>query len=316
MACMLRLLLVVGFLLFQIACVAQSSIPIVMPLYAAGKTPYQKVVALKTAEKVEQGLRTSKITIPEITVYLPKGEKGGKERLRQAVLVLPGGGYTFVSMQQEGHDVGKALAAAGRVGIVMKYRLPDTSLVTNKKWVPMADVIAAMRMAKANAKSWNIDTAQIGVLGFSAGGHLAATFATMYARHPLGRASDRPAFCGLVYAVIASGEIGHSKSFGRLLGEGATEALKAEFSADKLVDKTSPPTFLLASTDDGTVPYQNSVVHMQACKAAGVPAELHLFPTGGHGYALGSSTMPPTRPEAPDWWPLFLAWLGKQGPRP
>jgi acetyl esterase/lipase len=311
-----KTLLILWMLAGGISTMAQEAKPITLPIYAVGKAPYQRTNSAPMPEKVEPGLRTSKISVPELTVYLPTSQKGQKAAKRQAILVLPGGGYGYVSLQQEGHDVGKALAAAGRVGIVVKYRLPDTTLVTNAKWVPMADLIAAMRLAKANALDWGIDTTQIGVLGFSAGGHLASTYSTMYAQHPLGQAADRPAFTGLIYAVIASGEIGHSKSFGRLLGERASVAEKEMFSADKHVVKTTPPAFLLASTDDGTVPYQNSVVYMQACKAAGVPAQLHLYPAGGHGYALGSSSVPPIRAEAPDWWPIFMAWLGKQGPRP
>lgn len=272
------------------------------PLYTAGKAPF----ALKTKPSAEV-LDTLKghysvVSVPTIAVYKP--EESPK---RKAVLVLPGGGYGFVSYEKEGHRVAEVLAKYGYPAFVLKYRLPDKKAIdsTQRHWVPLADVSAAIRWIKKNASEFGVDTAQIGLLGFSAGGHLAASASTLYNKHPHGGNDVKPAFSALIYPVISAGPSKHASSFRNLLGQKQDEAMLQLFSLENQVNAQTPPTYLVHAQDDKSVPAENSILYFQALTRMGVPAELHISALGGHGFGMG----PSINKNAPDWFPGLITWL-------
>lgn len=227
---------------------------------------------------------------PTITVYLPEKEKA----TGAAVVICPGGGYWLLAINHEGYDVAKWFNELGVAGIVVKNRLPTSDNITNKSEVAMTDAKRAIRMVRANAESWGIDEDKIGIMGFSAGGHLASTVGTHYdygvldEEDQIQHYSSRPDFMILMYPVINMYEdFMHSGSMRNLLGENPSKDQMLRFSNDMMVTEDTPPTILIHSTDDKGVPVENSIRFYQALVKNGVSAELHLFNSGGHGYGLG-----------------------------
>lgn len=243
------------------------------------------------------------IHYPTIEVYLPEKAKAtGK-----AVVVCPGGGYTFLASDHEGRQIAEMFCEWGVAGIVLKYRLPPDY----RHPIPMKDAQRAIRVVRANAREWNIAPNGIGIMGFSAGGHLASTAATHFddgdasSADPPERLSCRPDFAVLGYPVIAfSKDYCHNVTRSQLIGEDLPEKLKLELSSELQVTSRTPPTFIFHSEDDKGVEVRNSIDFFLACKDHGVPAEMHLFPTGGHGYGVGA---PGT---AESQWPQLLRrWI-------
>lgn len=226
---------------------------------------------------------------PTITVYLPEKEKA----TGAAVVICPGGGYSVLAIKHEGHDVAKWFNEIGVAGIVLKNRLPTSDNITQKSEVAMVDAQRAVRMTRHNAEEWGIQTNKIGIMGFSAGGHLASTVGTHYdyglkSEDPIQQISCRPDFMILMYPVIdMAGDIKHSGSMKNLLGENPTESQMNRFSNQKQVTTDTPPTILIHSTDDKGVPVANSIVFYEALVANDITAELHTFNSGAHGYGLG-----------------------------
>jgi acetyl esterase/lipase len=242
-------------------------------------------------ENLEQGeiLRVSKVSNPDIKVYLPSG----RHATGQAVLICPGGGYAVLAYNWEGTDIARWLTAKGIAGIVLKYRLPSPEFQPMPRLAPVQDAKQAIRLIRQNAKDWNIDPNQVGVMGFSAGGHLASTLGTHYndtesdVDGQVADISARPDFMVLMYPVISMGEdIAHMGSRSNLLGENPTTELIQAYSNELRVTPQTPPTFLVHSSDDQGVPVSNSLRFYQALLDHGVPAEMHLYPYGGHGYSL------------------------------
>jgi len=241
-------------------------------------------------EEVLEGGRVSNIQDPSIYVYLPEKEKA----TGAAVVICPGGGYRLLAINHEGHDIAKWFNEIGIAGIVVKNRLPTSDNITYKSEVAMLDAQRAMRMTRYNAEKWGLDQDKIGIMGFSAGGHLASTVGTHYdygmanTSDPINNFSCRPDFMILMYPVIdMSGEIKHSGSMRNLIGPDASQTLIDRFSNQKQVTPDTPPTILIHSIDDTSVPAANSVVFYEALVASGVLAELHIFNSGKHGYGLG-----------------------------
>ncbi len=226
---------------------------------------------------------------PAVEVFHPsKGAATG-----QAVVVCPGGGYWGLAYDWEGTDTAAWLNSVGVTAIVLKYRTPeDASNVT--PWLsPLLDAQRAIRFTRAHAEEWGIDPAKVGIMGFSAGGHLASTAATHFdagdpdATDPIDRLSSRPDFAILIYPVISmDAAITHPGSRNNLIGENPSAELIAEYSNELQITAETPPTFLLHSGDDGAVPVENSLRFYRALIAAGVPAEMHLYPYGEHGFGL------------------------------
>ncbi|WP_158211898.1 alpha/beta hydrolase [Robiginitalea sediminis] len=252
-------------------------------------------------------LRISKVQVPEIEVYLADTTR----QTGKAVLILPGGGYRILAYHWEGTQFARWLQARGITGVVLKYRLPDSRSLTEAHLVPLSDAQRAMRLLREKATQWTIDPGKIGVMGFSAGGHLAASLSTQYEARvyePVDRAdllSSRPDFSVLVYPVITfSASAVHSGSREALLGPSPSDSLLRFFSPELQVGPETPPAFLLHAADDTGVPVANSLAYYEAMRAAGRPATLHLVPEGGHGFAMARGDAYLSR-----WVEWLEAWL-------
>ena len=230
---------------------------------------------------------TSQVSIPTLSVFLPKGIKQNQT----AVVIFPGGGYTHLAIDKEGTKVAEWFNSQGIVAFVLKYRLPNNLIMTNKTVGPLQDAQEAIRVIRLNAAVWNIDPNKIGVMGFSAGGHLASTLSTHYddrVYETSSKISARPDFSLLIYPVISmENDITHKGSQISLLGENASQQDIDTFSNEKRVTAQTPPAFLIHATDDNVVLPENSINYYLALKKNGVTAELHLYEKGGHGFGLG-----------------------------
>ncbi|MBB5438003.1 acetyl esterase/lipase [Pedobacter sp. AK017] len=220
---------------------------------------------------------------PGITAYLPaKGIATGT-----AVLVIPGGAYAFLATSTEGTPIAKAFAERGIAAFVLKYRLPAEVGVGDKSIGPLQDGQQALRLIRQRAAEFGINAGKVGVIGFSAGGHLAATLATKFGK-PVIDASGvnlRPDFAVLVYPVISmTKDLTHMGSRVSLLGAAPSDTLVNAFSAEQLVTINTPPVYLTHTADDGLVKVENSIAMYEALIAKSVDAELHLYPRGDHGF--------------------------------
>jgi acetyl esterase/lipase len=213
-----------------------------------------------------------------ITVYRPSRANG------TAIVICPGGGYGQVVIEPEGHGIARWLNGHGITGVVLDYRLPK-----GRSFVPLLDAQRAARTVRTRAKAWSIDPARIGIMGFSAGGHLASTAGTHFddgdpkAADAVDRASCRPDFMILVYPVITMGETTHSGSRQNLLGTDPSPKLVELFSNEKQVTARTPPTFLAHAVDDKPVPPENSRAFYAALQEHKVPSQYLELPSGGHG---------------------------------
>jgi acetyl esterase/lipase len=244
-------------------------------------------------------LRTS--TDPSITVWLPPAKKANGK----AVIVCPGGGYHALMIEREGHTIAREFNKAGIAAFVLKYRLPDKPDSTGCSSWPLQDAQAAIRMVRRRAKEWRIAPDKIGIMGFSAGGHLAATAGTHY-RLPVVENPEktdlRPDFMILVYPVVSFSEaIGHSGSRDNLLGRPAPQDKINLYCNEQHVDATTPPTFLTHGSNDTVVPVANSLVFYEALKKHNISAEMHIYAQGEHGYLK--------TPPFDEWFGRCLYWL-------
>lgn len=260
----------------------------IMPLWPKDRIPNRIKSDEKEIHKEEGILVISKVQEPTIEVYLPAGNNA----TGQAMLIFPGGGYHVLAYDWEGTDIAKFLNGKGIAGIVVKYRLPTSASLKENYNVPLIDAQRALRLVRGNASKWNIDATQIGIMGFSAGGHLASTLGTHFNEEvyePIDgfdKESARPDFMVLAYPVISMGEMTHVGSKNNLLGKSSTQELQDHFSNEKQVMANTPSTFLLHATDDKVVPVENSLLFYKALKEKGISAALHIYPKGGHGFSL------------------------------
>lgn len=278
-----------------------------LPLYPAGKIPnWQKSNETEKHESTDI-LWVTQVQTPDIAVFLPPKRNATGE----AVVICPGGGYAGLAYDWEGVEVAKWLNTKGIAGIVLKYRLPLSKSNLTPHLSPLLDAKRAMRLVRANAVQWNIQAGKIGVMGFSAGGHLASTLLTHFdegnrdAPDSVERWSSRPDFGVLVYPVISmSKPIMHAGSRNNLIGEHPDTGLATLYSNELQVTKETPPTFLIHAMDDNAVPVENSLLFFQAMKDKGVPGALHVFPSGGHGFGLGIG-----KGLAESWTTLCADWI-------
>ncbi len=275
-----------SILLYGATVLAQDTI---IPLWPKDKIPNRIESDEKEAHVSEDIVRISKVQEPTIEVYLP----AKKNATGEAVLIFPGGGYGILAYDWEGTDVAKFLNGKGIAGIVVKYRLPSDKSQTEKWNVPLIDAQRALRLVRDKAKDFNIAPDKIGIIGFSAGGHLASTLGTHFNEtvyDPVDEAdtqSARPDFMALIYPVITfTNTKKHSGSQKNLLGEDPSQEMLAHFSNELQVTADTPPTILVHATDDGGVPVENSLLFFQALKDKGVSATMHIYPKGGHGFSL------------------------------
>lgn len=231
-------------------------------------------------------MSTSLVTIPTLSIFLPKESKPNQT----AVIIFPGGGYAHLAVDKEGTKVAEWFNTLGIAAVVVKYRLPSDLIMKNKNIGPLQDAQEAVRYVRQNAAKYNIDANKIGIMGFSAGGHLASTLATHYndKTYEASKTSARPDFSLLIYPVISmQNYITHKGSQTNLLGKNPSQELIDSFSNEKKVTSQTPPTFLIHATDDTVVLPENSINYYLALKKNNVPAELHIYEKGGHGFGLG-----------------------------
>lgn len=235
-------------------------------------------------------VRVSKISKPTLTVFLPEKTKANGT----AVVICPGGGYGINAIKHEGYDVARQFNEMGVAAFVLKYRIPDPKKQNDPSIAPLQDAQQAILTVRQNAQKWNINPQQVGIMGFSAGGHLASTagthFAKCYVENPQ-NISVRPDFMILIYPVIsADPAISHAGSFKNLLGSNATEEKLKDFSNELRITAQTPHTFLVHATDDNGVKSENSIVFYQGLVRNNIPAELHIYQKGGHGFGLKNAT--------------------------
>jgi acetyl esterase/lipase len=226
---------------------------------------------------------------PSLTIYLPEKEKA----TGAAVVIFPGGGYGHLAMDHEGHQIAQWLNSIGVAGFIVKYRHRNSGAGYGHP-APIQDAQRAIKMVRSRAKEWGVDPGRIGIIGFSAGGHLASSagthFNTRYSEpiDEIDRSSCRPDFMILMYPVISFTEwYTHKGSMANLLGRNPDEDLMESFSNEKQVTSETPPTFLVHADDDKVVPPENSIAFYLALRKAGVPAEMHIYEKGGHGFGPG-----------------------------
>ena len=288
---MMRLLLSLGAIIIFFSASAQDHL---LPLWP-DKVPNYKNVGNEEKRDTTNAVRISDVQSPSIEVYLPSRSHATE----QAVLICPGGGYSILAYDKEGTDIAKMLNGKGIAGIVLKYRLPRSKSNIEPHKSALMDAQQAMKLVRTNAEKWNINPEKVGVMGFSAGGHLASTLGTHFDE------ASRPDFMVLIYPVVSMAEeITHMGSRINLIGENPSEEMITLYSNELQVKSNTPPTFIVHSTDDGAVPVENSLRLYQAIKDQNIPIEMHIYPYGGHGYGLAIG-----KGRLATWPDLLIDWL-------
>ena len=255
------------------------------------------------------------VTKPTLTVYLPEKEKN----TGAAVVICPGGGYYLLAFDKEGHDVARWLASIGVAGCVLKYRLPRPDGHIYNHDIPLKDAQRAVQLVRHHAKKWNIKSNKVGMMGFSAGGHLTATASTHFhagdssSKDPVEHYSTRPDFSIFAYARITfDRSISRNGPSVQLLGKNPDPEIVKHYNNEALVTKETPPAFFIHTNDD-RVEAENAVAYYVALRRVNVPAEIHIFAEGGHGYGIrkeikGKKNLPVTT------WPRLCAlWMNRLG---
>ncbi|PTQ93963.1 acetyl esterase/lipase [Mucilaginibacter yixingensis] len=247
--------------------------------------PGSKPVKNEEVSETEGGiLRISKITVPTLTAYIPEKQ----DAKRTAVIICPGGGYQIVAADHEGAAIAKEFNKKGITAFVLKYRLPNEHTMQHKEIGPLQDAQQAIKTVRDSAAKWNIDPARVGIMGFSAGGHLASTAGTHFTKPVIDNKENtnlRPDFMILIYPVISFQDVyGHVGSREQLIGKNPSQEKIKEYSNELQVTSETPTTFLVHASDDNVVHPLNSILFYQALLANHIPAELHLYQTGGHGF--------------------------------
>lgn len=269
------------------------------------------LVAQNTLEKstTEGGVtRVSDVIEPSVSVYKPTVKTSDA-----VVLICPGGGYHILAIDHEGYDIAKWFNDKGVTAVVLKYRLPTDRLYSKKEIRPLEDVQTALVWIRENAKKLDINPDKVGLMGFSAGGHLAATGSTWFNKPVISKPKEsvRPDFSILIYPVISfSDSLMHEGSRANLIGKNPSKEMIEAYSPDLQVTKETPPAFLVSTSDD-FVKVENSISYYLACKKYDVPAQLHIYPKGGHGYALKKRNLGlvETWPDRLEEWLIANGWM-------
>lgn len=277
------------------------------PLYGKGKIPNHTGAPNNETEATTNGvLRISAVSSPSYR-FFSAGDNGGD---KPCIVVCPGGGYSVLALAKEGTGIAEYFNKLGMHVMVLKYRIPAASHQLDKKYAPLQDAQQAIYLARKNARKWGIDPAKVGVIGFSAGGHVASSLAVHYNDVKIknrGKLSLRPDFQVLVYPVISFGQYAHGGSKRNLLAPDTSAALIRYFSSELQVSATSPKAFIVHAKDDVSVPVENAIIYHENLKSAGVPSELFLYEKGGHGFGMHNKM------SDIEWTDLLAKWLKNSG---
>lgn len=249
--------------------------------------------------------RLSHVKTPTLSVFTPASPNG------TAIIICPGGGYSILADKHEGDDIAEWLNKAGITGIVLRYRLPNDTIMTDKTIGPLMDAQEAIRTVRRNAVKWGINPDRIGIMGFSAGGHLAASASTLFSEniYEHDSVSARPDFSVLIYPVISmTPGLTHMGSMVNLLGSNPSNELVLRFSNELQVTKDTPPAFIVHSADDRSVPVENSISYFSSLKKLGKKAEMHIYEKGGHGYGMAENGGTQA-----GWPEALLKWMRENG---
>ena len=302
---MKKIIFAIWFILPSLFAISQQTIPL-----------YEKIPNSRPSKDEEQSqfapnriLIISKVSIPRLIIFLPPKEKANGT----AVVICPGGGYSILAASHEGSDVAKEFNKMGVAAFVLKYRIPNDSTMENKEIGPLQDAQRAIQFVREHAKQYNIDPDRIGIMGFSAGGHLASTAGTHFTKALIDNKNNislRPDFMILIYPVISfTDSLGHIGSRTNLLGPNPSPEKIVEYSNELQVTPNTPPSFLVHAGDDDVVKVQNSIAFYQALQKNKVNAEMHIYPKGGHGFGMNNPT---TKDK---WMERCANWLDGNGMR-
>lgn len=284
---------------------ATVSAQTVIPLYPGG---IPNAVESENLEKADTRKTLSKVSVPSLTVFLPKEHANGT-----AVLICPGGGYAGLAIEHEGYRVAEEFNKIGVTAFVLKYRLPDDRIMKNKETGPLQDALQAMRILREKADIWKINPSKTGIMGFSAGGHLASSVGTKFNSIIPGfntQTNLRPDFMMLIYPVISfSDSLTHKGSRTNLVGINPSAEKIAAYSSERNVTPQTPPAFLVHAGNDTAVKVGNSIQFYEALLKQGVLAELHIYARGGHGFGLINPTTPDSWFEHCKNWMKANGWL-------
>jgi acetyl esterase/lipase len=262
-----------------------------IPLYS-GIIPNAKSVKIVETTEYADFKIVKNVTNPDISVYLPtrKFETG------KCVIICPGGGYGQLSVDLEGSDIARFLNSIGVAAVVLKYRLPTKENSIDPSITPLLDAQRAIRLVRFNAHRWGIHPNQIGIMGFSAGGHLASTASTHFdygkptAKDSVEQQSCRPDFTILGYPVVSFGDsVKQTRTKNMLFGDSKDWKQISKFSNELQVTKETPPAFIIHADNDPGVVTMHSILYYNALHKNGIPCELHILSEGGHGFGLGTN---------------------------
>jgi acetyl esterase/lipase len=271
------------------------------PLYK--KIPNYIDAPDEESSAIDGVLRISKVSIPGYAFF-----SAGNDDPKPCVIICPGGGYRILASEHEGTDVAKYFNSIGIHALVLKYRIPSDDHQPDKKIAPLQDAQRAVQLVREHAKDWKVDPDKVGIMGFSAGGHLASSLAVHYDDIKIkenNKISVRPDFQILGYHVISFSKFSHVGSRKNLLGKDSTESMMNYFSNEMHVNSNTPIAFLVHAKDDKVVPIENSFIYVDALKSNGVEAELFVYETGGHGFGMINKT------SSESWINAMKSWLQK-----
>ncbi len=292
--------ILIRFFLLSICMKMNSVSAQYVPLYKKKVPNFIEAPNLESEATTGGILRISKVSIPGYQFF------SAGDFQAPCVIICPGGGYSILASSHEGTDVAKYFNSIGVHAVVLKYRIPSSENQVDKKYAPLQDAQQAIYLVRKNAHKWNVDPSKVGIMGFSAGGHLASSLAVHYNDPKIKvskKISLRPDFQILGYPVISFGNFAHKGSRNNLLGSDTTAQYIQYFSGELQVNAETPIAFIVHAKDDKAVPIENSYQYLDAMKRNGVSGELFTYEKGGHGFGMNNST------SNEKWTDSLTAWL-------